>query len=96
MFNRKLIFPIILISSFVLFFFNDMGVSKWYQLRKEKKEIQNDINLMINKENLLSQEIYRLENDEEYIKNIAREKFQMVKPGEKVFRIIDRRKIKNK
>jgi cell division protein FtsB len=29
----------------------------------------------------------------EYIKKLAQEKFHMVKPGEKVFRVIDRRKI---
>ena len=32
--------------------------------------------------------------DKEYIKKIAQEKFHMVKPGEKVFRVIDRKKIK--
>ena len=39
-------------------------------------------------------ELDRLENDDEYIKKIARERFHMVKPGEKVFRVVDRRKLK--
>ena len=78
----------------MLFFFNDMGITKWYQLRKEKEQIQIDINRLINKEKKLTQELSRLENDEEYIKKIAREKFHMVNPGEKVFRIVDRRRLK--
>ena len=36
-----------------------------------------------------------LENNDEYIKKIAREHFQLVKPGEKVFRVIDKRKAKS-
>ena len=40
----------------------------------------------------LAQELDKLTNDAEYIKKIAQEKFHMVKPGEKVFRVIDRRK----
>ena len=80
----------------MLFFFNDMGIIKWYQLLQEKEQIQIDINHLINKEKKMTQELFRLENDEEYIKKIAKEKFHMVKPGEKVFRIVDRRKLKNK
>ena len=79
----------------MLFFFNDIGIIKWYQLLQEKEQIQIDINHLINKEKKMTQELYRLENDEEYIKKIAKEKFHMVKPGEKVFRIVDRRKLKN-
>ena len=78
----------------MLFFFNDMGITKWYHLRQEKEQIQMDINRLIHKEKKITQELSRLENDEEYIKKIAREKFYMVNPGEKVFRIVDRRKLK--
>ena len=77
----------------MLFFFNDMGIIKWYQLLQEKEQIQIDINHLINKEKKMTQELYRLENDEDYIKKIAKEKFHMVKPGEKIFRIINKRKV---
>ena len=69
-----------------------MGIVKWYQLRKERNRIQAEIDQFIQNEVILTDELDRLKNDEEYIKKIAREKFQMVKPGEKVFRVIDRRK----
>ena len=69
-----------------------MGIVKWYQLRKERNRIQAEIDQFIKNEAILTDELNRLKNDEEYIKKIAREKFHMVKPGEKVFRVIDRRK----
>ena len=70
-----------------------MGVIKWYQLRKERNRIQAEIDQFIRQETELNDELNRLTNDVEYIKKIAQEKFHMVKPGEKVFRVIDRRKI---
>ena len=71
-----------------------MGIVKWYQLRKERNRIQAEIDQFIQNEAILTDELDRLKNDEEYIKKIAREKFHMVKPGEKVFRVIDRKKTK--
>ena len=69
-----------------------MGIVKWYQLRKERNRIQAEIDQFIQNEAILTDELDRLKNDKEYIKKIALEKFHMVKPGEKVFRVIDRRK----
>ena len=69
-----------------------MGIVKWYQLRKERNRIQAEIDQFIKNEAILTDELDRLKNDEEYMKKIALEKFHMVKPGEKVFRVIDRRK----
>ena len=71
-----------------------MGIIKWYQLRQERHHIQLGIDQLILKEKDLTEELYRLENDDEYIKKIARERFHLVKPGEKVFRVVDRRKVK--
>ena len=92
--NRNLIFPIILVLGGMLLIFNDMGIVKWYQLRQERRHIQTEIARLILKEEDLTIELDRLENDDEYIKKIARERFHMVKPGEKVFRVLDRRKVK--
>ena len=71
-----------------------MGIIQWYQLRHERNEVQAEINRLIQEESKLTSELDRLTNDKEYIKKIAKEKFHMVKPGEKVFRVINRRKIK--
>ena len=69
-----------------------MGIVQWYQLRHERNEVQAEINRLIQEESKLTSELDRLTNDKEYIKKIAKEKFHMVKPGEKVFRVIDRKK----
>jgi cell division protein FtsB len=53
-----------------------------------------NIDRLIQKEVELTSELDRLTNDKEYIKKIAQKKFHMVRPGEKVFQVIDRRKIK--
>ena len=90
--NRIMIFPLILIFGGLFLISNDMGIVKWYQLRKERNRIQAEIDQFIKDEAVLTDELDRLKNDEEYMKKIAREKFHMVKPGEKVFRVIDRRK----
>ena len=92
--NRNMIFPIILVLGIMLLLFNDMGIVKWYQLKQERYQIQEEINRLILKEKDFTAELDRLENDDEYIKKIARERFHMVKPGEKVFRVIDKRKVK--
>ena len=89
-----MIFPIILVLGGILLFINDMGIVKWYQLRDKRLNIQTAIDRLILDEKDLTEELNRLENDDEYIKKIARERFHMVKPGEKVFRVVDRRKVK--
>ena len=89
-----MIFPLILIVGGVFLIANDMGIIRWYQLRRERNQVQAEIERLIHEEAILTNELDRLTNDKEYIKKIAQEKFYMVKPGEKVFRVIDRRKIK--
>ncbi len=79
---------------FGLFLFNDLGLLKWYALSKEKNRIQNEINTLVNREEYLSKEIVKIKSDDIYLEKIAREKFQMVKPGEKVYKVVDSRKIK--
>ncbi len=89
-----MLFPFILIVSGLFLVSNDMGIIRWYKLRSERNQIQMNIDRLIQEEVELTSELDRLTNDKEYIKKIAKEKFHMVKPGEKVFRVIERRKIK--
>ena len=74
--------------------FNDMGIIKWYELRQERTYLKMKIDQILLKEQKLSEELKLLENNDEYIKKIARERFYLVKPGEKVFRVVDRRKVR--
>ena len=88
-----MVFPLILLVGGLFLISNDMGIVKWYQLRKERNRIQDEIDQFIQQEAEFTDELNLLTNDVEYIKKIAQEKFHMVKPGEKEFRVIDRRKI---
>ena len=76
-----------------LFIFDDLGLLKWYSLRKERIRIQYEIDELIQREADLTEEISKIKSDDTYLEKIAREKFQMVKPGEKVFRVVDNRKV---
>ena len=89
-----MVFPFVLLVGGLLLLSNDMGIIRWYQLRHERNEAQVEIDRQLQKEAELTNELDHLTNDKEYIKKIAQEKFQMVKPGEKVFRVIDRKKAK--
>ena len=89
-----MVFPFILIVGGLFLVSNDMGVIRWYQLRSERNQIQINIDRLIQEEIELTSELDRLINDKEHIKKIAQKKFHMVKPGEKIFRVIDRRKVK--
>ena len=77
----------------MIFVFNDIGIFKWMQLRKQRNNLQAEINRLILKEKNLIDELYQIESDDDYIKKIARERFHMVGPGEKIFRVVDRRRV---
>ena len=89
-----MVFPLIFIVGGLFLVSNDMGIVQWYQLHRERNQVKAEIDRLIQKEGDLTNELDRLTNDKEYIKKIARGKFHMVKPGEKVFRVIDRKKTK--
>ena len=91
--NRNMIFPVILVLGIVILIFNDMGIVTWYHMRQERQHSQVEIDRLILEEKSLTEELNRLNYDDDYVKKIARERFHMVKPGEKVFRVIDRRKV---
>jgi cell division protein FtsB len=70
-----------------LIFFSDRGLINLWSLKNEKLEIQNEINSLRSQIAMLEKEEERLKFDEKYIEKIAREKFKMVKPGERVFKV---------
>ena len=74
------------------FIFGDHGLLQLYKLKKEKSKIQNHITNHREEKEKLKSEKHRLENDIDYIEKLAREKYRMAKPGEKVFKVIDSNK----
>ena len=75
------------IGCIALLLFSDRGLINLWSLKKEKLEIQNEINDLRNQIAVLEKEEEKLKFDEKYIEKIAREKFKMVKPGERVFKV---------
>ena len=80
---------IIVVGCISLLLFSDRGLINLWTLKKEKLESQNEINNLRNQIAMLEKEEEKLKFDEKYIEKIAREKFKMVKPGERVFKVTD-------
>ena len=80
----------LMVFSFAIaFIFGDHGVLKLYKIKNERKAIQKKIAELREEKEKLKSEKSRIENDLGYLEKIAREKYKMVKPGEKIFKVID-------
>ena len=77
------------LSLVIIFVFGDHGLLKLYKIKNERKLIQNKITNLRAERETLKNEKNKIENDLNYIEKIAREKYKMVKPGEKIFKVID-------
>ena len=73
----------------IVFIFGDHGLLKLYKIKNERKLIQKKIASLREEREKLKTEKIKIENDLSYIEKIAREKYKMVKPGEKIFKVID-------
>jgi cell division protein FtsB len=88
--KRILIFTVLvgLILAFLFVFAGPYGVINMMSINKEKKVLQNKINLLEKERATLTEEIKRLQTDTKEIEKIAREQYGMAKPGEKVYKIV--------
>ncbi len=80
------IVAVVAILSFIAL--NQYGLFRLWRLQKEHEQLQAEIALLREKSQTLRGEQTRLEDDMVYIERLAREKYRMVKRGEKVFRVI--------
>ena len=87
-FFRGIVF-LIFFSFAIVFIFGDHGLLKLYKIKNERKIVQKKIAQLREEKEILKNEKSKIENDLEYIEKIAREKYKMVKPGEKIFKVID-------
>ena len=72
----------------IIFIFGDHGLLQLYKLGKEKKNIKNYISTLREEREDRFTEKNKLENDKEYLEKLAREKYLMSKPGERVFKVL--------
>ena len=93
-FIRGIIF-LLCVTLLIIFIFGDHGLFQLYKLKRERKQVQIHITqLRENREKLIAEK-NRLENDLDYIEKLARERFKMAKTGEKVFKVVPKKKTEN-
>jgi len=94
-FVRGVLF-IFLATLMIIFIFGDHGLLQLFKLKRERSKIQSHISELRKDREGLIKEKARLENDLKYIEKLAREKYRMAKPGEKVFKVMPKKEeVKN-
>lgn len=68
--------------------FNKHGILRLATLRQEQTQLNEQIIELQAKAESLRSDVNSLETDMAYIEQLAREKYRMVRRGEKIFRII--------
>ncbi|MCK4578053.1 MAG: septum formation initiator family protein [Candidatus Marinimicrobia bacterium] len=67
---------------------NKHGLMRLMKLQQEQRLLDAEVAALLERSARLREQRHRLENDMTYIERLAREKYRMVKRGEKVFRVI--------
>jgi cell division protein FtsB len=76
----------------ITFFFGDYGIYHLYTIKSERNKIQKEIDYLRQQRVVLENEKTKLKTDFKYIEEMAREKYRMAKRGEKVFKVIEKKK----
>jgi len=79
---------LICLSLIIVFIFGDHGLLKLYKIKNQRKKIQTHITQLRNEREQAKEKKNKIENDLKYIEKMAREKYKMVKPGEKIFKVV--------
>ena len=87
---------LLFISGVGFLVFNEVGIIQLISLYGYEKEAQNQLNQKYMEINNLNIEVEKLENDSTYQKIIARQKYQMAKKDEKIYRVEDQKFINAK
>ena len=81
------IIALIVITSILSLIFNDFGLLQLIKLQHKHEKLAYSLESLLSQQDKLKLEINQLQTNNEYIEKIAREKFMMVLPGEKVYRV---------
>ena len=90
--NKRL--SLILVLGFALLvyvLFNSQGVLQRIRLEREKKEMIEKIQRAEEEQKQLQEQSKALEGDKKAIEKVAREKYGMVREGEKVYRVVPKK-----
>jgi len=67
---------------------SDMGVFTLLDLHRTRRELQQEIADLKEKNGKLADQVHALRSDPVYIEALAREQLGMVRPGEQVYRLV--------
>ncbi|HEY9186960.1 MAG TPA: septum formation initiator family protein [Ignavibacteria bacterium] len=84
--NKKLIIIFFIIPILLFIIFNNKGLWQRVKLEKEKESINTQIKEEEKKQKYYLNEIYLLKNDSSKIEKVAREKFNMKRSGETIYK----------
>jgi cell division protein FtsB len=73
--------------------FNDFGLITYFKLKERHRLLDHELSRLLLQQNELRSKINKLQTNQEYIEKIAREKFMMVKPGERIYRVKETKEI---
>lgn len=79
---------LICLSLIIVFIFGDHGLLKLYKIKSQRKKIQTHIAQLRDEREKVEEKKNKIKNDINYIEKMAREKYKMVKPGEKIFKVV--------
>lgn len=83
----RILIAVIFLGAAAFLVLNENGLLKYLKVRKEMKQMDNDIKKAEETLFMLEHEIDSLKTSKEKLERVAREKFHMMKKTEKVFRI---------
>lgn len=86
---RLKILVIAILTCLAFLLFNNNGLIYFFKARQEHESLIEKKMELESKEAQLLNEKRMLQNDEKHIEKTAREQYNMVKPGEKVYKVIE-------
>ncbi len=89
---RRWLGILVVLTALLFIISNRHGLFRLYRLRSEQKRLHVEVTLLQERAAELRQEMASLESDLMYIERLAREKYRMVRRGEKVFRVVPNRR----
>ncbi|MEW6003012.1 MAG: septum formation initiator family protein [Nitrospirota bacterium] len=92
--RQKLIFLTVILLSLIYFIttllFGDMGLIKYFELKKTKTNLEKEISEIEKENQQINSEIKLLKEDPFYTEKHVREQFGLAKPDEYIFQYEDR------
>ena len=86
---RRFLLFVLLASVVYAFVLGDGGVIRIAMLRHERSTLDRRIHELEHNANALESEITRLESDDFYVEKTGRERYGYIKPGDKVYKIVE-------